>query len=495
MKTEKKILQGNALDVLKTLPSESVHCVITSPPYYNLRDYGTANWQGGNADCDHKGEPFRTRSKVNKNTGTGDDVKNSELHEFYKDICGKCGATRIDSQIGLENSPEEFIANLVSVFSEVYRVLRSDGTLWVNIGDSYTGSGFGAANYLESAGNKQPTNHGSTTLKGRSGFIPQGFKRKELIGIPWRLAFALQSSGWYLRQDIIWAKPNPMPESVKDRFTRSHEYIFLLSKKPRYFFDARAVAEDCVTLDDVKRRVENGKGEWKGHKKPSQYAMRSKNKDGSNRSRAELYSADSKRNKRSVFTVAIKPFKDAHFATFPEELIEPMVLAATSEKGCCASCGAPYERVLEKQLPSKNTDRPQVKRAYELADKAGLTKEHFDAIRAIGIQDAGQAKVLYTGAGKNTEEIQRLANEAKEVLGGYFREFLTGTLESIGWRKTCSCETNETFPATVLDPFGGAATTGLVALKHKRNFIGIELSGDYIQIAEKRTAEVQVNLF
>lgn len=400
MKTQMKMLHGSALDVLKTLPAESVHCVITSPPYYNLRDYGVAG------------------------------------------------------QIGLEHSPQEYIANLVMIFSEIFRVLRSDGTLWVNIADSYSGSGGFSPDSPSNQNSEQRKQKGA--IKGKRKF--EGVKRKEMLGIPWRLAFALQDSGWYLRQDIIWAKPNPMPESVKDRFTRSHEYIFLLSKKPRYFFDARAVAEDCVSLEDLKRRVENGKGEWKTKKvAEGGYAMRSV-ANGENRSRTELYSADGKRNKRSVWNIALKPFKDAHFATFPEDLIEPMILAGTSEKGCCGACNAPYERVFTKELV------PTAKASFNSkVDERDLA------------------------ADKNDQGSNRMKS-------GHKPGWVNATTTT-GWRKTCECDCSEVVPATVLDPFGGAATTGLVALKHRRNFLGIELSSDYIEIAEKRTAEIQVNLF
>jgi DNA methylase. len=235
--TDYKIILGNALDVLKTLEGESVQTCVTSPPYFGLRDYGTAIWEGGDPECDHKGEPMRTRAYVNQNCGTGADVKNAANHEIFKSICGKCGAVRQDEQLGLESTPAEFVARLVEIFLEVRRVLKKDGTIWLNLGDSYNGS---------PAGNKTPSGFSQTCPSRISGNGDQetvktgrkldtSLKPKDLIGIPWRVAFALQDAGFWLRQDIIWSKPNPMPESVTDRCTKAHEYIFLLSKSQNYF--------------------------------------------------------------------------------------------------------------------------------------------------------------------------------------------------------------------------------------------------------------------
>lgn len=271
------IIQGDALEVLKTLEDESINCCVTSPPYYNLRDYG----------C--------------------------------------------EGQIGLEKTPEEYIQKLVEIFREVRRVLKKDGTLWVNIADSYAGSGKGRCKdgkaKRETFSKIQRGNEGSiggvlTKTKSTS------CKPKDLIGIPWMLAFALRADGWYLRQDIIWHKPNPMPESVKDRCTKSHEYIFMLSKSQKYYFDSDAIKEPAVTYEDLKRRVRNGHGEWKNKKAATTYAV-----SGTGRSREELYSKGGKRNKRDVWTVTTKSFKGAHFATFPPDLIEPCIMAGCPEGG------------------------------------------------------------------------------------------------------------------------------------------------------------------
>lgn len=281
-----KLLQGDALALLKSLKPECINTCITSPPYWGLRDYG------------------------------------------------------MEGQLGLEKSPQEYVANLVEIFREVRRVLRDDGTLWLNLGDSYAGSGRGGN---PEAGTKQGTNKGSQTigvLYGREHDSAEaerrrlreqfdvlkssGIKQKDLVGIPWRVAFALQQDGWYLRQDIIWAKPNPMPESVRDRCTKSHEYLFLLSKQPKYYFDAAAIAEPATYA---------GKVVTLGDKSLSRGQATGMNIDASGNGLADSVTVAETRNKRSVWTIATKPFKEAHFATFPPDLVEPCVLAGCPEQG------------------------------------------------------------------------------------------------------------------------------------------------------------------
>lgn len=260
-----QILQGDCLEVLKTLESESVQTCVTSPPYYGLRDYG------------------------------------------------------VEGQIGLEESPQAYVAKMVEVFEEVRRVLKSDGTLWLNLGDSYAShdpGGFRKGEFLNPGG-RQSTKAGVDVARNRAGiYRPDGLKPKDLIGIPWRVAFALQEAGWWLRQDIIWAKPNPMPESVTDRCTKAHEYIFLLTKSARYFYDNEAVKEKGLSIFRERLRP-NGIGNPENGMNPLGY-------DNS-------CGANGDRNKRSVWTVTTRPFKDAHFATFPPKLIEPCILAGSRE--------------------------------------------------------------------------------------------------------------------------------------------------------------------
>ena len=300
MKVKAEILIGDNRKALKELPDASVQTVVTSPPYWGLRDYGH------------------------------------------------------DEQIGLEQSPEDFIEQLCVVFDEVWRVLKDDGTIWVNLGDSYAGNNSRASN------------------NGRAGFGNEregvflktgvGLKHKDLVGIPWRFAFAMQARGWYLRSDIIWHKPNPMPESVTDRPTKSHEYIFLMTKSPRYYYDHEAIKEDAIWAEE--KRAGKGRLHYDG-----------KRQGEKGTGQENFVSIVDKKNKRSVWQVNVKGYKEAHFATYPTELIEPCILAGSKEGD------------------------------------------------------------------------------------------------------------------TVLDPFSGSGTTGEVALKHGRNYVGLELNSDYAAISEKRITD------
>ena len=317
------IRQGNALDRLREMPDCSVNCCITSPPYFGLRDYGTAKWEGGSVACDHRGEPYRTKAAINANCGTGVDRKNAEDFQPMGQTCSKCGARRIDSQIGLEAAPEQYIARLVDVFREVRRVLRDDGVLFVNIGDSYNAQP-GQRKTTDKAGDKQATSIGSVGAPSR---CVDGIKPKDLIGIPWMLAFALRADGWFLRQDIIWHKPNPMPESVKDRCTKAHEYIFLLSKSQRYWWDADAIREPSESTDPrVARSSRTFAGAVQRNSDLERY--------GTTRGRTNQPCCNENgRNKRSVWTIASLPTPEAHFATFPIDLPELCMKAGCPEGG------------------------------------------------------------------------------------------------------------------------------------------------------------------
>jgi DNA modification methylase len=265
---------------MRTLPDASVHCCVTSPPYWGLRDYGH------------------------------------------------------DGQIGLEATPEAYVARMVEVFREVRRVLRDDGTCWVNLGDSYCGGGGYAPNAPcnqrraegESWGamNAFSVREGEARKKARPGYTPPGLKAKDLVGIPWRVAFALQADGWWLRQDIIWHKPNPMPESVRDRCTKAHEYVFLLTKSERYYYDAKAVSEKSINDGKIVRLSEKSlsKAQAAGRGvKPSGNAL------------AESVTVKPARNRRSVWTITTKPYSGAHFAVMPDELVEPCIKAGCPEGG------------------------------------------------------------------------------------------------------------------------------------------------------------------
>lgn len=394
-----KILQGDCLEVLKTLPDKSVDCCITSPPYYGLRDYGTGEWVGGDPNCPHK-----RLSKYSPSTTTGhaqEELRGNVGDAIYKAVCPLCGAVRVDKQIGLEETPEQYVQKLVDVFHEVKRVLKDDGTLWLNLGDSYWGSGsrgFDFTDVFTEASKLQQGSKGTIDLHNLPKLVGNvdGYKNKDLIGIPWMVAFALRADGWYLRQDIIWHKPNPMPESVKDRCTKSHEYIFLLSKKPHYYFDYEAIQEPAVGKygDDTTIKFGGNKygdnedshfqtysgNTWKPKHKNLMYDGQAPNTMHKRRAEGLPDEEYTVRNKRDVWSITTKAVKEAHFATYPEELVEPCV-------------------------------------------KAGSR------------------------------------------VGG-----------------------------VVLDPFFGSGTTGKVAEQLNREYIGIDLNPEYIEIAKKRTSNLQMSL-
>jgi DNA modification methylase len=321
---------------------------VTSPPYYGLRDYGTAKWEDGDVDCEHSismptkwNDPKRGTSVLRPETAHRG---GTSTH------CHKCGATRVDSQLGLEETPEEYIKAMVEVFRCVWDVLEDDGTLWLNIGDSYARNGGGVESKMNTV-HKMGVGQKATYLAGGMQSInkvPDGLKSKDLIGIPWMMAFALRADGWYLRQDIIWHKPNPMPESVQDRCTKAHEYIFLMSKSQKYYYDAEAIAEPAQYwgerdrtdgkyhnegtglnphrgLTGVKADPRAGKG---------RIAYEGKRTEGNISGGQESFvSISETRNKRSVWTVTTKPYAGAHFAVFPSDLIEPCILAGAPVGG------------------------------------------------------------------------------------------------------------------------------------------------------------------
>ena len=298
------ILLGDSKKMLKTIPDNSVDCCITSPPYYGLRDYGTGKWVGGDPNC-----PHRRLSKYSEKTNTGHaqpELAGNVGDVIFKTVCPLCGAVREDSQIGLEETPEAYVASLMEVFDEVRRVLKPEGTFWLNIGDSYWGSGsrgWDFTNKFTEASKIQEGSKGTTNLHNLpklTGKTETGIKNKDLVGIPWMLAFACRKNGWYLRQEIIWHKPQPMPESVKDRCVRSHESIFLLSKKPNYYFDYKAIQEKAVTNEDRPNGIVRER-EWdydsKRNNNPEAYL--SKKQESTGRTKEELM-PDTMRNKRDV---------------------------------------------------------------------------------------------------------------------------------------------------------------------------------------------------
>jgi DNA modification methylase len=375
------------------IPDTSVDCVVTSPPYWGLRDYG----------LDEQG-------------------------------------------LGLEPTPEEYCANMVAVFREVWRVLKPTGTVWLNLGDSY------------SSGSRTTTTNdtlrGDTTVNVTRTPVVKGIKPKDLVGIPWRVAFALQADGWYLRSDIIWSKPNPMPESVTDRPTKAHEYIFLLTKSPRYYYDADAIREAHV-YPALNKAAQYGEGYR--NKVNGKYTDAKMGGGGAGfKGHSGVYKADGTplnnplgRNKRSVWEITTQPYPEAHFATYPESLVSPCILAGTSEKGVCAECGKPWERTsVVTSVPDCETRDNRI----------GVIPGRNHASR---MNSKGMEKVIRADT---------------------------------GWQPTCDCNA-DTVPATVLDPFAGSGTTLAVAQRVGRRGIGTDLSAEYLKLASKRIGKVSLPLF
>jgi len=424
------IIEGDCRDVLRELPDACVQTVVTSPPYFGLRDYGTGEWSSGDENCDHvKGELRRGVNLANSvHLTRGGAKKIAEVgHVHYGAVCERCGAVRTDRQLGLEPTPAEFVDALVGVFREVRRVLRDDGTVWLNLGDSYAshdGGGWRDGNFPSSKGWEE---HSARNRAGT--YRAGGVKAKDLFGIPWMIAFALRDDGWYLRSDIVWSKPNPMPESVTDRPTKSHEYVFLLAKSRRYFYDAEAIRDEFVDerngRDGSKlTRVRNVGGRTDGFTTPNGWAPPP---------------GRAGKNKRTVWTIPSRPFPGAHFATFPPALVEPCVLAGSSARGACERCGAPWQRVSEKSYRSGPT-----------------------------YKDAGDETTLTMGRNRN---VTRLGDGIE--------------VTTVGWEPTCECGAG-VVPCVVLDPFAGAGTVGVVAGQLDRHFIGVELKPDYAALARDR---------
>lgn len=327
-----KVYLGNSLEVIKTFPDESVDCVVTSPPYYGLRDYGTGTWIGGDPNCDHDAARKKTRFDYaideKQSTSKGTDMK------IYEKVCPICGAVRVDEQIGLEETPEEYIERLVSLFREIRRVLKKEGTCWVNLGDSYNSAPSGNSEenrkkHADSVSFRVPKKGEDRSQQRKSGLV-KGLKPKDLIGIPWMFAFAMRNDGWWLRQDIIWHKPNPMPESIKDRCTKSHEYIFLFSKSEKYYFDYEAIREkgEMVKGDSAGSAQRNTKVTH-GVGGGNTGIIRAKEKLA--KELEEL--GYNTRNKRDVWSVNVRPNNEAHFATYPQMLIQPCILAGSPQGG------------------------------------------------------------------------------------------------------------------------------------------------------------------
>jgi DNA modification methylase len=544
------ILQGDALTRLRELPTGSVQCCVTSPPYYGLRDYGTDVWEGGDPTCDHKklsrGNPEAAARHVATSTLAGSTTTQQGQQEpSYRQVCNKCGARRVSpwtggdpdcdhikgemrrgvnlaqsihstrggakkiaevtdipyglvcdkcgaqragqwtggdpdcdhsmahtrvignapsakstlttnsgqgpqpgdkfhadqrrevatecpcgarwttSQLGLEATPGEYVERLVEVFREVRRVLRDDGTVWLNLGDAYSSGGTNPS--VTAPGPNARVGSTQDGVQRRASHVP-GVKMKDLLGMPWTVAFALRDDGWYLRSDIIWAKPNPMPESVTDRPTSAHEHVFLLTKSSRYFYDADAIREP--SSPDMVLRAEAG------HTRGPN-ATRDPSRADADALVGGIAVQGDGRNKRNVWEIATQPFPQAHFATFPTKLVEPCVLAGSS-RTACGVCGAPWQRLIEREVIAAH-----------------------ERIRNVG----GRTDGYTLGTGKGP---------------GFISEHHT-----VGWEATCD-HRDDTGHCLVLDPFAGSGTVGVVSALRGRDFVGIELNADYCAMAEQR---------
>jgi DNA modification methylase len=371
-----QIITGDAFVELAKLPAAGVQCCVTSPPYFGLRDYGHA------------------------------------------------------AQIGNETSPEGYVARIVQLGRQIRRVLRDDGTFWLNLGDCYSSGGRSSYDASEVSATSGLRNSSA----GLKRFTPGWAKPKDRLLIPARVAMALGADGWYLRDEIVWNKPNPMPESVTDRTTKSHEFIYLLTKNQAYFYDAEAIQEKgAIAVGTLAAKGSAGRFNTNGvNSRPPEY---------------KLY--DGYRNKRSVWTVTTASCPDAHFATFPPDLIKPCILAGTSARGCCAKCGAPWERIISE--------------------------------RKLEIEDSELDRY---GTGK--------AGVHRKIGSAYQKQMNANPIKTLGWKPTCGCHAEvaegERYPAcTVLDPCAGRGTTGEVALELGRNVILIELNPKYAAMCVANT--------
>jgi len=520
--TYDRIIQGHVLDILSTLPDGSVDCCITSPPYWGLRDYHLPPiiWDG-REDCKHewiKQPPRRERHPEDiKDQNSKQATESASSPELpFSDSCSFCGAWR--GSLGLEPTPELYVQHLVEVFREVHRILKPSGTLWLNMGDSYAARGGSHVDEEElERGRERAVEKGydvggwgaSVSTQGAHdrcvNTAVSGLKPKDLCGIPWRVAFALQADGWYLRQDLIWAKAvsfcptysgTVMPESVTDRCTRSHEYIFLLAKsgKPQYWTNEKTLQLsstaplgtqgiegvdwdwiDCPNCkSDVGKRERckrcRGAGKikrsfWTGHdyfydqdavREPqrrdwsgeshgslskSGWAIKAGRRDDSRLQEPTFNPAG--RNTRSVWTISTHPFKGAHFATFPTRLVEPMIKAGCPAQ-VCRACGKPRERITEKQ---HQWGQAPTESSYE---------------EGMNAKNLAKARQFYRMQGLESPP----------------------PLKTIGWTD-CGCSAGFD-GGLVLDPFIGSGTVGVVAKKLARHFIGIELNPDYCKMAEAR---------
>lgn len=603
-----ELIQGDCIESMKRLEAGSIQCCVTSPPYFGLRDYVTATWEGGDAECDHVWRDMQVAGMDGSTQNSQREGRRPPPNILYKDLCGKCGARRIDNQIGLEATPEEYVSRLVDVFREVKRVLRDDGTLWLNLGDSYAATSKGTGGKTSSTLNAKRDENGDLASDRKSqpwmdkpitfDLDACGLKPKDLIGIPWMVAFALRADGWYLRSDIIWHKPNPMPESVTDRPTKAHEYIFLLSKSARYYYDADAIREPNSETSHTGGQYRNG---WKyaaiGHGSPTSQMS------------VGVPIPRNGRNRRSVWTVTTKPFSGTKLMTdYVGDDGKPYIASpdcpihghlARSRKSYTVGYGEqpdqplhhnhsngadhdPLHVVSQDAMTSRNHSdadaesvRPQTLGSIDDCKSGVDHLEHTSGAQSLSRtshtseshdgQDCktdsvdpscspiasdhstqmsrtdhvrptlrhGNASVqtdnhtqnipLFEGlfdsvdhrhenntSVSDSSDIQATQTDSRnvgiETASASFVAFVTSTKNYTCTCQECKIDHFATFPPdliepcilagskagdTVLDPFNGSGTTGAVSLKHHRQYIGIDLNPDYLELAHSRITQAQ----
>lgn len=460
-----ELLEGDARAVLATFPADSVHCVVTSPPYWGLRTYGTGAlvW-GGDPACAHawdaepillqagkggnwqqaeNGDGLRTGRPQTRFRGDVEAARAAPYVPGARATCTRCGAWL--GELGHEATPEEYVAHLVEVFRSIRRVLRHDGVVWLNLGDSYAHDGGRGGN----VGTRSTINGAAK----RAGVMPRGrrtggLRVKNLALVPFRAALALQADGWYVRTDVIWEKSNPLPESVRDRPTRSHEYVFLLAKGERYYYDPDAVrvphkpdSHNKTPNDDPGRQAYAGGPKARGFQAAGGKEHRVVSARGW---------AVGGRNLRTVWNIAVRPYRGAHFATFPPALAERCLLLGTSSGGACERCGAPRQRITRKR-------------------------------KARGRTSGNLARKLAVGDGRGRLDTHLGSSIPWEP----------SALETVGWRPSCRCGKRKrprpgVVACTVLDPFGGSGTVGAVAVGYGRRAILIDLNPAYLALARER---------
>ena len=468
------------------LPDASVHCVVMSPPYWGLRDYGLGRWQGGDAECQHS---IVERPYFDGYSGASSPRWRGRNAEPVGQC--DCGAVQQAAGIGMEPTLGEWVESIVSVMREVKRVLRDDGTCWLNLGDAYATSPPGnkkswASSGLNGAQNSKYQDTLEQSVQQRRSSLGQGLAATNMMGQPWRVAFALQDDGWILRSAITWAKSNPMPESVRDRPTSSYEMVFLLTKAARptfwvhqdgygsrtkpspdyrmvgdkrmnmwrghnYYYDAEAVREPSASGPSDIRKMLEGKKRIGGKHKHLVDPL-SKASSATNIGQRRSVGSPTGRNSRDVWTIATQGRSDAHFASFPDELPRRCIKAGTSERGVCADCGAPWTRMVEKHIEQTDHTRPNEWRNRD--NDTGALNDRARNFKRDGFIPGGMQ-----------------------------------VAQTLGWQPTCGCNA-AVVQATVLDPFVGSGTTVAVAQALGRRGVGLDLNQVYLGIAAKRIGSV-----